>query len=60
MSNKWIRREQKRNSQKSRMPKHGMSVLTIEIIVQKKARKAETIRRQQRRANKNAPKIQTD
>lgn len=37
MPDKWIRRENKRNSKKNRMKKSGMSVLTLEIIIQKRA-----------------------
>ena len=52
MSDKWIRRENKQKAKKNRMPKHGMSVLTIEIIVQRKANKAKTIIRNKKRKDK--------
>lgn len=43
MSDKWQRRENKRNSQKNRMPKHGMSLFIIEQETRKRAERAKTI-----------------
>ena len=53
MSDKWERREQKIKAKKNQMPKHGMSVLTIEIIVQKRAERAKA---QNRKWRKNRAK----
>ena len=57
MSQKWINRENKRNAKRKRMPKHGMSLFTIEEETRKRAEKAKTQNYRVIRAKKKAGKI---